>query len=147
MATGSPKFFVLLGPVFALVGLALGWPNVQARFDFADAPQVRATVVDADYHRTVRGTEARAITLAAPGLVSLDDLRTVPDDLEPGDVVTALVRSDGHALLPTQLDLEKLFLPAVLAVIGLAATAIGVVAILADRPKLPTGPTDPEAWI
>ncbi|PJN29809.1 hypothetical protein CG736_04665 [Kitasatospora sp. CB02891] len=137
----NPKLLALIGPLLMLVAVLMGWSNIQARIDFADAPRVRATVLTADY-REARSSTARDITLGVPEPVPLDDIRTAPGGLVPGATVTALVRP-GHALLPAQLSWSTLILPVFLAALGLAGTVIGVCAIRADPP---TGPTDPEAW-
>ncbi|MFD8595480.1 hypothetical protein ACFV1L_10805 [Kitasatospora sp. NPDC059646] len=151
MTALSEKLLALIGPLLVLAAILVVLPNIQARRDFADAPRVRATVLTAEYDARETAT---VITLAAPDAVPLDDLRTAPDGLAPGDTVTALVRP-GHALLPEQLRRSSLVLPVLFAGAGCAATVVGLLALRADpprlpgrprRPRLPTGPTDPEAW-
>ncbi|MEV7116854.1 hypothetical protein [Kitasatospora griseola] len=137
----NPKLLALVGPLVMFVAVLMGWSNIQARIDFADAPRVRATVLSADYLKA-RSSTARDITLGVPEPVPLDDIRTAPGGLVPGATVTALVRP-GHALLPEQLSWSTLVVPVFFAVAGLVGTVIGVCAIRADPP---TGPTDPEAW-
>ncbi|MFF0297714.1 hypothetical protein ACFYST_04765 [Kitasatospora sp. NPDC004614] len=137
----SKKIGVLVGPLLLLVGVFLGWSNIQARCDFAGAPRVQATVLSAHYKPG--GTNAFEIILGIPEPVPVDDIRTAPDHLMPGDTVTALVRP-GHALLPEQLSWSTLVLPVLFAGVGLLVTVVGVRAIRADPP---TGPTDPEAWL
>ncbi len=136
---GNQKLGALVGPVFVLGAVLFAWPNTKARLDFADAPHVRATVLSAEY---VKGAAAE-VTLAVPEPVPLDDLRTAPDGLAPGDTVTALVRP-GDALLPEQLRRSLFFLPTLFAAVGCLFTAVGFLALRADPP---TGPTDPESWL
>ncbi|PBC67677.1 hypothetical protein BX265_8307 [Streptomyces sp. TLI_235] len=143
MATGrNQKLGLVVGPIFVLGALLFGGPNTTARFDYAGAPRVEATVLVADYDHTARGTIARIITVAAPDPVPVDDLRSAPRDLVPGTTVTVLTRP-GHALLPSQLRWSVLAVPALALLAELVITWVGVEALRDDPPS---GPTDPEAW-
>ncbi|MEU2631092.1 hypothetical protein [Kitasatospora sp. NPDC007106] len=138
----DPKLHIVLGPVFLLAAVLMGGSGIAAHVEYAGAPHVRATVLVAAYDRTARGTTARVITVAVPDPVPLDDLGSAPDDLVPGGTVTVLSRP-GHALLPSQLGWSRLLVPAVIALMGLVSTALGIDAF---RNGPPPAPGDPEAW-
>ncbi|MFD7983397.1 hypothetical protein ACFXKJ_28230 [Kitasatospora indigofera] len=144
--SGSQAAGVLAGPLFVLFALGTSLPNIEARFDFAGAHPVRATVVSADYRHSARGTRALGIVLAAPQTLVLDDLPSAPDDLDVGSTVTALTGSGrpGHAVLPSQLRWSVLAFPAFMALFGVLMTFAGVDAVR-RLPRSPGG-ADPERW-
>ncbi|RKE23466.1 hypothetical protein [Streptomyces sp. TLI_171] len=139
------KLGILIGPIVALIGVLYCVPLVHVRHDYAGATRVEATVLVADYDRHVRGASARAIVVAAPDPLPLDDLAGAPDDLVPGERVTVLTRP-GRAVLADQVDWTLFALPVLVVLVGLAITWRGVTVIRRDPPPGPTGPTGPDAW-